>query len=710
MKQESTFLQLSEAEKSRIIGRVESDFSDAITDHRSRMNKFMRYYRMWRSRISGSGSADGKSNYKVPLTKWQLLAKWAIEIDSLFGDDAEIIADPTAPLDEKNVVKVGRYMTWRVFKYMKCTIQFIVFNFYKLLFGRAIAHVPYCIEKEDGEIVYDAPKFETLWFDNIVLPADFNGDLQKCKFIIHRFKATPQDLLVGEEAGLYEGIKENFEKIYQASMGNSQYYDDQTDEMTRQQDRYEGVNRENSQGDSGQLWVWACFFNWRMLENSDEAEENNLEKRDIRETPILGYYLPDARMLIGSKNLNELYPKVRNKRPFVTATLMKDGSGWPPGMAEVLEDTELEMTVNSNLNTDAGNLASSPMFGYRPASGLSPKRLKVEPGLGIPMDNPKDDWNVLTIPFNPNYFVLRQQELNSHAEKLFAINDQTLGRGLSDPRSPKTARGQLALIDQGSIRQSLDTLVLRTDFKDILDHIWQLDCCFADKETFFRATEEQAGQWFETDKGFGKITAEERFGRMDFDIKFATSSHSKEQRKEREMMIMQAILMLPIFQQNPAAQWQIADDILRSNGKQGAGKYMPKPAQLDVPTDPTDEWSLMLQGDDVKVHVMDNDDLHLEKHREQIAKQMAVEPEKRDKDALMKNISHVQEHEEQKALKLQQQAQAQAMSQMLGGLIGGGEEPMGEEMPPEGADAGGLMEGLQAGLAEQNTNGGIPQA
>src|SRR5688572_6377089 len=130
MKQDTTHLQFSEAETEKLITRIEADFSGAITDHQGRMGKFNRFYKMWRSRIPPIGGTDMKSNYKVPLTKWQLLAKWAIEIDALFGDDAEVIADPTAPLDEKNVIKVGRYLTWRVFKYMKCTIAFIVFNFY----------------------------------------------------------------------------------------------------------------------------------------------------------------------------------------------------------------------------------------------------------------------------------------------------------------------------------------------------------------------------------------------------------------------------------------------------------------------------------------------------------------------------------------------------------------------------------------------------
>jgi hypothetical protein len=703
MQPDTAQLKFSEAEDQILINRITSDFDAAITDHSARMKKFMRYYRMWRSRVAATGGTDGKSNYKVPLTKYQLLSKWAIEMDALFGDDAEVIADPTAPLDERNVVKIGRYMTWRVFKYMKSAIEFITFNFYKLLFGRSFAHVPYCVEKEDEEVTYDGPKFKTVWADNIVLPADCT-DIQKCSFLIHRYKVSLQELLMGEQSGLYSGIKENFEKLYQASM-NSEARDTRADNMTSQQDTYEGVERSNTQGDTTTLNVWAWYGNHRLLKGKDDAGMSDFKKRDIEETPVVIYYLPDVNLIVGRQNLKKVYPKMRGKRPFVTASLIKDGSFWSPGMAEVLEDQELELTVNHNLATDAGEKSGANMFGYKPASGMSPKRFKWEPNMFIPLDNPKDDLVPYKFQFNPQHFVLQDQKLRADAERLFGITDQNVGRANDRPNAPRTARGQLALIEQGSIRQSLDHMVLRLDFKEILFQIWQLDCCFAGEEVFFRVTEENGKGLIETENGFGKITPPERFGQMDLDIKFATSAHSKEQRKEREATVMQALFSLPIIAQNPAAQWQLADDFLKSYGKPGMGKYMPKPAELNMPVEPSEEWNLMLQGEDVHVHPMDDDNLHLEEHAAQIQKMLELAPEKRDNDALFKNMNHVQEHKEQQAMKLQQQAQMQAVQETLGGLVQGAQEQEGMQ---EG-QAGGLMEGLQAGMMENQQTGEIPQ-
>ena len=54
-----------------------------------------------------------KSNFHVPLTQWQILAKLAKEVDALLGDEAEVVVRPIGPADAKLAPKVSRYMNWR---------------------------------------------------------------------------------------------------------------------------------------------------------------------------------------------------------------------------------------------------------------------------------------------------------------------------------------------------------------------------------------------------------------------------------------------------------------------------------------------------------------------------------------------------------------------------------------------------------------------
>jgi len=60
----------------------------------------------------------------VPYIRWNILTKWAKEMDALFGDDAEIVAVPVGASEYKRDQKISKYMTWRVFNSMKLTTSF----------------------------------------------------------------------------------------------------------------------------------------------------------------------------------------------------------------------------------------------------------------------------------------------------------------------------------------------------------------------------------------------------------------------------------------------------------------------------------------------------------------------------------------------------------------------------------------------------------
>src|SRR6185295_10138062 len=125
----ATFLQLSEIERKRLSDRVQEDYNAAIADHRGRMNKFAHFYNLWRTPVGGPDGSIGKPNFKVPLIEWSIMAKLANVVDSLFGDDAEIVADPVGPTDQESAPKVGLYMTWLVMFAMHIKSPLITFLF-----------------------------------------------------------------------------------------------------------------------------------------------------------------------------------------------------------------------------------------------------------------------------------------------------------------------------------------------------------------------------------------------------------------------------------------------------------------------------------------------------------------------------------------------------------------------------------------------------
>ncbi|MGH8500012.1 MAG: hypothetical protein ACRERV_14580, partial [Methylococcales bacterium] len=284
-----------------------------------------------------------------------------------------------------------------------------------------------------------------------------------------------------------------------------------------------------------------------------------------------------------------------------------------------------------------------------------------------------------------------EQNLIAIAERVTGITDQGIGRSIDRPNAPKTARGQMILEDSAGVRLSLDNTISKNDWAKIFSHIWELVCTFGDEQLFFRVSEEDARGLFETKDGFATLTRDERFGRMDFNIKFATSVHSREARKEQTVEIVTELLQLPIIQQNPAAQWQLGDRLLKSHDLPGMNEIMPRPQEAAYPKDPAQEWTLMLQGEKAHTNPLDDDQLHIQEHQQQI--EIARESKREvDFDAIAKMISHIGEHQEQQATKqaqaVMQQQLADSVSQGLGGALTG---------EAGGMDMGAMMNDPQEG-------------
>jgi hypothetical protein len=467
------------------------------------------------------------------------------------------------------------------------------------------------------------------------------------------------------------------------------------------------------------------YRRWRLLKNlkSGDASEDNFTEREMRETDVVIRYIPAINKIISFKRLDKVYPLTKHRRPIVSASLLKDGSYYSPGFPELLKDTEFEMTVWANLMNEAGERAIAPPGFYRPGAGMSPENMKVEPGTWYPSEDPnsakqidmKADLNIGTLMFQ--FFL-------AISERLTGLTDQNAGRSLDRPNAPRTYRGQALLLGQGDLRNALDTILMGEDWSKILDHIKMLVDTFAPPEEEFRVTEESASGYFESHKGFATITAEERSGKYDFKLKFATSQQSREARKERMLAFLQAGSALPIFIQNPNLQKQTLIQVAKELQLDGLIPALNAVADANVPETPQQEWTEALQGIDPQIHPQDDDADHLNKHMAQIAGELQKPEERQDKNAIHRMIAHVMLTRQQQEQKLQIQAAASAqaaMAGLAGGLLGQTMAGDGQEqLPQNGQQQGAAVNpaailGLQSILTDtgqqpgQGDTTGMPQ-
>jgi hypothetical protein len=654
-------LKWPQAEMDRIANRVQQDYRSALADHNRRINRWREYYRRWRAVADlPMEGEEAASNVPVPYIRWNILTKWAKEMDSLFGDDAEIVAVPVGPTDAKRDAKISKYMTWRVFNSMKLTNPFCEFVLRKLLFGRSVAYSPWkrdTFEVGGHDIVdYEGPDFHPLWPDDFVVPCEEVRSLHDFSFVIRKYRVTPDQLLQGEEEGRYQNITKNWMQILNMSQHGIQR-EAEGDEIKREKDDAEGLmyQRPMSAGESVLVLEW--YGRWRPLKKGKkDAGEWDFDKREMRQREFVVRYLWDLHLVIGVQDLEALYPTKKKRRPFVESSMLKDGSYWSPGMAEMLIDLEDELRVNHNQATESAQLAMNPPIGYRPASGFNPDTFKVGPGTSIPLDNPETDVVQLKIGANMDIAQWKEQCTLAYGEKLTGMGDLQMGRQSDRPNAPRTAQQTVSLLEEGNVRISLDTKVLREDMSEVLSHFWDMEYMFSPEETFFRVTEEDAGGAFETSKGGSILTIQDRDGRYDFKLQFANSIYSREANKQRTLARYQLDLQNPLIVQNPQALWEVTREAHDALGDPTFESLVPRPPAPDASVDPKTEWVNLLHGEDIHVNPKDDDLVHMTRHMQDL-KTAEADPKHADPEAVKKLVIHYHDH----ILQLQQKRIQQAV-------------------------------------------------
>lgn len=654
---------LPDAEKERLIRRIESDCEQAAGASIAFAERCRGWMQKWENRVNPAKAGDEtKPNHTVPLVQWQTFNKLARDLQSLLGDDAAISARAVGPSDAAKAHKIGRYMTSRVFDQMKIINPLAVFAFRRVLFGHSVAYRPWWKRefniKEKGRIKrvcdYQGPGFFPCEPDDILTPPERGvTSIHDFSFVLRRRRVTVDELQRGDGYEFQGTSKQEFvERAIRWARENSNWDDLSKDhnQVREERERSEGVDYDTVLDSSRSLWLWEWYGYWRPLKKAKknaDADEVDLTQRDAYEADWVVRYLPGMKEIVGCQDLLDIYPKMRRRRPFVESTLIKDGTYRPKGFGALLEDLEDDATSNSRLFASAGELSVWPVVFYKPGAGMDAKVLKIEPGMAYPTEDPN---GVRVVTINPNlqFGAVRQTEIITHSERVTGITDQSMGRALTQPNAPRTASGQIALIEQGNIRAWMDATVLRTDMEEIISDFWDLDCDLlpkSDAGLFFRVTEEQAKGLFDTQQGGAYMTPQEFGGTYDFSLKFATSIWARQAQKQEFLAFYQVAAASPLIATNPLAQWTLLNRLAQQFGVEDFMSIVPRPPELDMPQAPEQEWTRMLEGEEVPINPQDHDEIHLAEHQKQI--DLERKNPSKDEQAIALGIKHLLLHKEQ---------------------------------------------------------------
>src|ERR1039458_3015949 len=651
---------ISDGERSKLLNRIEQDFLLDKASHLRYSERCAGWMKKWEARVSPPRMGEEHHpNHVVPMVQWQCFNKMARDLQTILGDDAEITAAAVGPSDEADVIKIGRYMTNRVFSQMKIVDPLCVFEFRRILNGWAAAYRPWYKREfttlDNGKPTrvcdYEGPGFFPLEPDDLIVPPERGvTSLQDFSHVIRRVRVTVDALQRGDGA-LYQGTSDPAFVARAIDWAKNNTANDYTlvgqDPVRTERERSEGVDYDAYMLGRRSLWVWEWYGKWRPLKGKKEAAEDDLGKREQFEADWVVKYIPGMREIVGVQDLLQLYPKMRRRRPFVESTLIKDGTYRPKGFGALLEDLEDEATANSRLFVEAGELSVWPIVFFKPGGGMKPGKFRMEPGMAIPTEDPSSV-NIVNINPKLDYAIQRQQDVISTAERVTGITDQSLGRAIDTPNAPRTAAGQLALIEEGNVRAYLDATVLQTDFEQIITDFWDLDCDLVPKTEpglFFRVTEEQANGLFDVKQGGAFMTPKEFGGTYDFCLKFATSVWARQSRKQELLGFYQLASQNALIAQNPKALWSLTNRLANEFNIKDFATLVPPPPDLDQPKLPQDEWTEMLEGEKVSVNPQDNDQQHILQHTQELEEERR-DPD-RDKQAIGLMVQHILDHQQQ---------------------------------------------------------------
>jgi len=714
-------LKVSDAERERLQRRIDSVVQVALGDHNQRMLEDAEDYRRFLAVVDPPRKGDEhKSNLKAPVIQARVLSKCGYNFAALFGDDAEIVATPTEESDVRATAKVAAFMNWRLFTSMHIQEDVQVSDFRRVLFGHTVIYRPWIkkgywarysaddaqmieearqagkavMDRPGGgadveEVDYEGPGWIPCWPDDIMFPTEDVQNLQEYSWMVRKIRVTPDELLAGERAGRYEGIVEDWEEIVTRARSGRERGDTQLSGrnlVKLEGDAFEGVTYEAASRDGREvleLWEW---YGKHRLPVGQDCEEWDLPNREMVESEIVVHYLPQMQKIVGIQDLRDLYPTMRNRRPFGEMRLIRTGRHRGIGIGRIMRALEDEETALYNLFRDCSEWGANPPILARPTAGVTEQNAKILPGhinfvadpSGIVRLDLKGDLGQILVGVNM---------VQSMQEKVDGQTDMTMGRTPDRPNAPRTASGQAMLLEQGNMRLNFDMKLLQLDIQQILADFWDMESSpLAPAEVFVRVTGEQYQGLIDQRGGGFIMTPPERGGKYDFKIQFATSAFSREADKVQFQALYGALMTNPVVMMRPDVMGYLAKQLAKKMGFADVASMIPAPMADDIPLRPEEEANKARQGERITVHPADHDDLHLLQHYGQIDHEKKVPEERQDRDYVARLAMHIVEHQQAKKQKMLMQAMIQGLQSSMGpaaeaGALPGVPSPAADSMP-----------------------------
>jgi hypothetical protein len=500
------------ANKNEVLGLVVSRFTDSDKQRQIYETKWDEVYKLYRFRIDQK--IKGKANLFVPFA----FSNVETVYPRLIAKRPRVRVLPIGPddVEKANVMKNLIDYAWE-----KYSLDTVVKKWVKssLIYGTGIIKVVWKSELKtrsyletalnpDGSVAsstktskkeqtYDGPCAINLDIRDIFFDADAT-DISNCRWIIHRYRATKNEL----EA-------------------NPNYKSREIGKVT-----YGFTNDQIRRG----------------LHTSSNPTGS------MNEAEVLEYWEDDRLVVIagGVVLRDEPNPYHHKKKPFVVLhDQIDDQSIYGIGEIEPIEGLQNEMNTLRNMRMDVNTMSLNPAFIVRAGSVQDLDAIQLRPGYKIVVQGGADSIRPVEMPTPPATSYREEDSIKSDLQTVTGVSDYS--RGTEATQMNQTATGISLIQDAANQRFNAKLQNVEAALQQMAGMIRDLYMQFAPESLILRITEKDGFS-------FKEITPEEIKGEFDILIEAGSTSPSNKMQERNEEMNKYNILSVnPLFQQSPKA-------------------------------------------------------------------------------------------------------------------------------------------------------------
>lgn len=332
---------------------------------------------------------------------------------------------------------------------------------------------------------------------------------------------------------------------------------------------------------------------------------------------VIWWVIKEEKLLLRARELTQVFPANPPRRPFAEGQFL-EVRGRRSGisileMMEGLHDLQKQIIDQT---IDNGTITNVPFFFYRATGTMRPEVIRMWPGEGYPIADPKNDVMFPQLPQQGMNFGFNMiQVLNQMEEKLTTVGDLQLGRVPQGKASAlRTVRGMQTIMQQGDARPER---ILRRFFMcltEVYAQMHELNQAFLPKGKQYRV----AGMVRPGEDPYREIEDPAMIqGRFQFDFIANAMNTSKEALQAALQELMQ-VYVNPLAIQLGIIQPDGVYQLMRDYGKawgQDADRYLSPPsAESMLPPALAEEViSIILTGNLPEVRPLEPAEEHMAK-------------------------------------------------------------------------------------------------